>query len=64
MPPVFVRQLSSLRGVDEELFWEEEGMEQRCMFLGRDLCVCLFTHMCPFAAPKSIQADETVPSFT
>lgn len=64
MPTVFVRQLSFLRGVDEELFWKGEGMEQHCIFLGRDLCVCLVTHMCPFVAPKSIQARETVPSFT
>lgn len=53
MPTVFVCQLSSLRGVDEDLFGEGEGMKQCCMFLGRDLCVFVHTHA-PICGPQNL----------
>ena len=56
MPTVFVRQLSLLtvvlggggNGTALHVLWQ------------RFVCVCLFAHMCPFLAPKSIQPRETV----
>lgn len=45
MPTVFAGPLSPLRGVDEELLGEGEGTDQRCMCLGRDLCVFVHTRV-------------------